>query len=648
MKVSVIIPCHNAEEYVGQAIRALWAQNHRPHEIIVVDDASTDHSCAVVNQLIQTSAMPLSLHAQSFRNACRSRQFGADRADGQALMFLDADDLLDPDALAGMVEALAAADATNALALGRWQRLAWCDDAWRAEAASCPARHRHEPEAAAWLRGWYHPPCAVLWRREAFDSTGGWDPLATVNNDGDIMLRALLNNSVVRYAVRGCSFYRRPLMDGQSLSGRRQTQDGLRGRMWVLGKVVHRVELDAALGDVIGALDGAMTVLAQDARANAPMLREEIALLQQRVSYLNQRVIGHIRVCGEADSVADQPPYAPGSVINFGVNETLVSEPTASLTGQLNTAVADSLPLVSVIIPSFNRAIATLAAVRSVQQQTEIRTEILVVDDASTDVTASLISEAGKEDQRIRLLVQLRNKGVAAARNRGMRQARGQFLAFLDCDDLWKPDKLAMQLAFFKNAPADVGLVYTGVERRDGERVELHYPSSRGRILQELLLENVVYGGGSNVMIRREVLAAVGFFDQTLPAAEDHEYWIRIATFFAIDFVDQPLLIYNDQGCDASRRSRAVAANLAGRIALVDKHVVVLRRSGLLAAALCSVARRCISPWHRDLPAARRLAWRAWRAAPLQKRTVGLLKWVAFESLRLPRAVDAPPREAVS
>ena len=185
-------------------------------------------------------------------------------------------------------------------------------------------------------------------------------------------------------------------------------------------------------------------------------------------------------------------------------------------------------PIVSIVIPTYNREHLLSRALDSVLAQTLGDFEVLVVDDGSTDETAVLMAEYEARDERIRYFIQPQNAGVSAARNRGLREARGEFIAFLDSDDEWMPEKLERQTELLQVLPERFGLVYTGVESvfSNGSRVDL--PKYRGHIYHEMLRKNVVHGGGSNVMLRRSAVERAGFFDEGIPAIEDYDYWIRV------------------------------------------------------------------------------------------------------------------------
>jgi GT2 family glycosyltransferase len=244
------------------------------------------------------------------------------------------------------------------------------------------------------------------------------------------------------------------------------------------------------------------------------------------------------------------------------------------------------LPLVSVVIPTHNRAATLVRAIRSVLAQTYPAFELLIVDDASTDDTAAHV--APYLGARVRLHRQARNRGAAATRNTGIALARGAYVALLDSDDEWLPEKLACQVALFQAGPADLGLVYAGLwQVVDGRPPVAVPPRQRGRIYDELRWRNQI-GTASGVMVRREVLQAVGGFDERLRACEDWDLWLRIARDYRVDAVAEPLLRYYDGGGDRlSNRARAVF--LSNR-AIYKRHnpATASRRIRSMHLALCA------------------------------------------------------------
>ncbi|MEW6258871.1 MAG: glycosyltransferase family 2 protein [Thermodesulfobacteriota bacterium] len=203
------------------------------------------------------------------------------------------------------------------------------------------------------------------------------------------------------------------------------------------------------------------------------------------------------------------------------------------------------MPLVSVIIPTYNRCAFLRNAIESVLKQTFSDFEILVVDDASQVGVERIVREC--RDSRIRLLRHDRNRGEAPARNTGILNATGEYLAFLDDDDEWLPEKLDVQVSVLSRRPLSVGGVYTGffvVETTDGSILFTKIPSIFGTIYAELLRHNVI-GTPSTLMIRRACIEQVGLFDPSIVYGVDHDLYLRIARHFAFDCIGKPLVRYH-------------------------------------------------------------------------------------------------------
>lgn len=195
--------------------------------------------------------------------------------------------------------------------------------------------------------------------------------------------------------------------------------------------------------------------------------------------------------------------------------------------------------MVSVIIPTYNRGHLIGEAVTSVLAQEGVACEVIVVDDGSSDQSASVLASFGSA---IRSLFQA-HAGVSAARNRGIRAANGEWLAFLDSDDLWLPRKLLVQLEFFDRQPAFRICQTEETWVRSGCRVNprKYHKKPHGHCFAQLLERCLI--SPSAVVIHRDVFAEVGLFDETLPACEDYDLWLRIGCRYPIGLVDEPLTI---------------------------------------------------------------------------------------------------------
>ncbi|MGD2174237.1 MAG: glycosyltransferase family 2 protein [Candidatus Brocadiaceae bacterium] len=195
---------------------------------------------------------------------------------------------------------------------------------------------------------------------------------------------------------------------------------------------------------------------------------------------------------------------------------------------------AASSPRVSVVIPAYNAEDYLQEALESVFAQTFTDYEVIVVDDASTDGTPEML-RGYEESGRIRVLTHQRNRGLSASRNSGIRAARGEFVTFLDADDVWRPERLAYHMAVMERNPEIMFLSNSGWWFKEGE--ELRFPPlPENPELTEVSWEALALGASpfsaSNALVRREVLDEVGLFDERLRAAEDRDMWLRIARRF--------------------------------------------------------------------------------------------------------------------
>jgi glycosyltransferase involved in cell wall biosynthesis len=196
-------------------------------------------------------------------------------------------------------------------------------------------------------------------------------------------------------------------------------------------------------------------------------------------------------------------------------------------------------PFVSVIIPTYNRGWILTEAIDSVLAQDYLDYELIVVDDGSTDNTREILDTYGQDI----IVLRQANNGVSAARNRGIAEAGGQLVAFLDSDDLWLPRKLSRQVDFFKFNPAAVINQTEEIWFRNGVRVN---PKDRHRKPSGMIFERslgLCLVSPSAVMIQKTLFDAVGVFDENLPACEDYDLWLRISCRYPVHLIDAPLII---------------------------------------------------------------------------------------------------------
>ena len=229
---------------------------------------------------------------------------------------------------------------------------------------------------------------------------------------------------------------------------------------------------------------------------------------------------------------------------------------------------------VSVIIPTFNRAGRVIRAISSVQEQTFTDFEIIVVDDGSTDETERSLTRFGN---RIKYIAHPANRGVSASRNTGIKNSSAPFIAFLDSDDHWLPEKLECQMRFFESNSNAFACQTEEIWIRKGRRVnprQKHLKPS-GDIFEPSLKLCLV--SPSAVMLRRSLLEDVGLFDENLPACEDYDLWLRIACRHFVYLIEQPLIIKEGGHSDQ------LSSRHKGMDRFRIKSLVKLIRSGVLS-----------------------------------------------------------------
>lgn len=202
--------------------------------------------------------------------------------------------------------------------------------------------------------------------------------------------------------------------------------------------------------------------------------------------------------------------------------------------------------MISVVLPTYNRAYVLQRAIESIQKQSYYNLEIIVVDDGSTDNTRQVVRKI--PDTRIRYIQSPKNAGVSHARNLGIVAAKGDYIAFQDSDDVWRKDKLEKQMKCMQEK--DYGMVYSAFEREFQDGSVVYYPpkdmlleKKQGDILESLLEKNLV--STQTMLVKREVFQEVGLFNEGMSNLEDYELAVRIAKKYSIGIVDEPLVHIN-------------------------------------------------------------------------------------------------------
>ena len=252
------------------------------------------------------------------------------------------------------------------------------------------------------------------------------------------------------------------------------------------------------------------------------------------------------------------------SVSQFGKFSTDNSR--VSATSNPKNQYSVRAPRVSVVIPAYNSSAIIKEAIESVLAQSYKDIEVIVVDDGSTDDTESTVRSFG---DRVLYLKQ-ENQGAGAARNSGIQKSRGEYVAFLDSDDLWSPEKLAEQIPLLERDP-ELGLVYSdwfvvSENQVASDSYLKTLPAASGYVFDKLVRFGFILTSG--VVLRRTCLNEVGYFDNSLSIAQDYDLWLRIAYRWKIALVDKPLVTKRNRNGSLSSNLQRTAVE---RIALFEK-----------------------------------------------------------------------------
>lgn len=199
------------------------------------------------------------------------------------------------------------------------------------------------------------------------------------------------------------------------------------------------------------------------------------------------------------------------------------------------------MPAVSAIITTFNRADYLKKAIESVIAQTFTDFELLILDNSSNDNTEEVVRSFN--DDRIRYIKHA-PMNISQARNLGVKEAKGQYVAFLDDDDEWLPTKIDQQVNKMAVSDKDTVLVYGGFVRIDSEGKEFYKctPRLRGKVLKGLLWLDEFTGSASNPLIKRAVIERLGGFDENIVTGEDWEFYLRLTEKYEVDFINEPVI----------------------------------------------------------------------------------------------------------
>ena len=546
--ISVVVPVFNAAPHLLATLRTVQQQTLSNWELIAVDDGSTDASASLVAELAQTDhRIRLVRQANAGVSIARNRGVAACRA--PLIAFLDADDLWHPDKLLAHLERH---QADGVLGVS-FARVEFLTPAGRPTGlvASHPQLPLRPPDLLC-----ENPTTTTsnwVLRREVFEAVGGFLEGLSYSEDLEWLLRVICDGRWRIEPIDRVLTYYRTSAGGLSSSLEKMEEGWLRligearryapelvAAHFAAAQAVHLRYLARRSLRLRGDPAQGVDFMVRALQSDLPRLLRE----PHRTSPTALAVLGRLLIHRARAPLASPAPPTPLIHADGPTRPDAVSRPDFPAT------------LVSVVMPLYNSAATVRASLESVLAQTYTNLEILVVDDGSTDEGVALCRSS--DDPRLRIVHQ-KNRGLAGARNTGIRESTGSIVAFLDSDDLWLPEKIERHVDHLCAHP-EVGVSYSCSAFIDGagKSMGIYQTPALHHITPDLILCRNPISNGSCVVLRREVLDGIRFeanlygttesywFDDSFRQSEDIECWIRIAlqTRWQIEGIGEALTLY--------------------------------------------------------------------------------------------------------
>ena len=516
--VSVIVPTHNRPGLLKKAVQSILDQTFQNLEIIVVNDAGQD-----VSQVVEAFGSPnLSLHChETNQGLAAARNTGIRAAKGKYIAYLDDDDLFYPEHLATLVERLESDGSFVAYTDAHRVHLEKRDGVTKAIGRDLP--YSEDFDCQRILFDNFIPVLCVMHRRECLERVGGFDPLLHRLEDWDLWIRMSRHYEFHHIREVTCAFSWFP-EGGTTMTGANREPFE-----WAMLRVSHKrrhllppvpaaaawqaefvttaaERLSAALGKALDARRYAPRAIfgtddMNEVLSDAALLSEQHPEHRDRMARLSEAIRSFATLGAECGSGAPQAGGPP--------------------------------PLVSVIVPTFNRPETLRVALESILAQSFTDFEIVVVNDAGSEVSA-VLNDLSHRDRIVYLRHQV-NRGLAAARNTGIEAARGRYIAYLDDDDTYYPDHLETLVSLLQTRQCQVAYTdaFCALQRPgDGgyQTVEKNILYSCEFDYDRIMVENFI--PVLCIMHEKSCLAKSGRFDESLKRHEDWDLWIRMSRHF--------------------------------------------------------------------------------------------------------------------
>lgn len=580
--ISILIPTYNRAQFLPDAISSALSQNYPDFEVIVVDDGSNDETPDTVNKFSDTR---LRYFRKKHSGAPATRNRCISEAKGEFLVWLDSDDMLQPDVLMSYADALTKTPDADVL----YGDLIVTDAHFR-------------PTSGVHYQDWYgrngdllanllHSNCipnpGTIVRKSLYEKLGMYDESFRRAHDYELWTRFALKATFKRLPIKVVKWR---WHDSNMSSGSVQYDTSFDAR------IIHNMLETYALSELFPTMDWR-------GKDQDKILASVYLIIAQRLLELKD-VAGACEYLGKSHEVIPNPdtlqlrdkllsspsptelPVAPIASNPFPSNQETTTIFSINRKHPVSAPANDNKPLVSIIVPTYNRPEMLASALRSIQSQTFQDFEVIVVNDAGVDV-APIVAHFNTKGT-IRYINKETNQGLAAARNTGIRAAHGKYIAYLDDDDTYYPDHLETLVNFLEGETFQVAYsdAHRAIQEKRGEAfatVRRDAPYGDDFDADRLLVEN--YIPVLSVMHERKCLDEAGFFDESLPRHEDWDLWIRLSQRYPFGHIRKTTAEFTHRTTDPSGMTSGTLPSMLATLEKIYEKTTTLADSRPMVAA---------------------------------------------------------------
>ena len=572
------MPVYNGEQYLRDAMDSILNQTFKDFEFLIIDDGSVDHSVEIIKSY-EDSRIKLEVNGKNL-GLITTLNKGLDIAQGEYVARMDCDDISLPERLEKQVVFMDAHPEVGVC--GTWFK-SFTDS--KSIVMSHPTSSEMIKVKLFFDSYLGHP--TVIMRMSALNKHGlRYDPIHLHAEDYGLWVK--------------CSFLF-PLANIPEVLLHHRDHPASNTRIHLQQVMMGVMEINKRTLGRLGITDIDNATLAshyQIGHSHSYIFNNQDSLIQANEWLLKLQAANQVKQLYSEPHFSLLLAETWCEICSWAIRATSWGE-TVYLQSPLSSVPMNSnnimLPVqkpgcelvhgrpefvIDIIIPAYNREGFIRDTLLSAVKQTYPARQIIVVDDGSTDKTGLVVQELAQAyDLSIPIkYIRQDNSGPSAARNTGIRACTGNYIAFLDTDDLWEPDKLEKQIEVFKHSEyKELGVVYCDYNIIDatGFTINSHCvtldPTVRGHVFDRLLSGNLIASSCSGALVKKECFDKVGVFDEGLPSSEDWDMWMRIAEEYDFDFVNQKLVKIRRHNTNLQNNAFIM---LIGKILLLNKVAV--------------------------------------------------------------------------